>query len=90
LSLTGDFERTSHFLKDRSLLNLMPMGSRPRTLGKKRQLNLLDLRRRRYTPRQERARRLACLEGAQAAVEYWQVKRGGGSRGIVEIIEENP
>jgi hypothetical protein len=31
-------------------------------------------------------RRLACLEGEQAAVEYWQVKRGGGSRGIIEII----
>jgi hypothetical protein len=35
-------------------------------------------------------RRLACLEGEQAAVEYWQVKRGGGSRGIVEIIAEKP
>jgi hypothetical protein len=33
-------------------------------------------------------RRLACLEGEQAAVEYWQVKRGGGSRGIIEIIGE--
>ena len=30
-------------------------------------------------------RQLGCLEGEQAAVEYWQVKRGGGSRGIVEI-----
>jgi uncharacterized protein DUF6932 len=35
-------------------------------------------------------RRLACLEGEQAAVEYWQVKRGGGSRGIIEIIQEKP
>jgi hypothetical protein len=35
-------------------------------------------------------RQLACLEGEQAAVEYWQVKRGGGSRGIVEILAENP
>jgi hypothetical protein len=35
-------------------------------------------------------RRLACLEGEQAAVEYWQVKRGGGSRGIIEIIVEKP
>ncbi|HUY92267.1 MAG TPA: hypothetical protein VMV10_26235 [Pirellulales bacterium] len=35
-------------------------------------------------------RQLGCLEGEQAAVEYWQVKRGGGSRGIVEIIAENP
>jgi hypothetical protein len=35
-------------------------------------------------------RRLACLEGEQAAVEYWQVKRGGGFRGIIEIIGEKP
>lgn len=35
-------------------------------------------------------RQLGCLEGEQAAVEYWQVKRGGGSRGIVEIIRDNP
>ena len=33
-------------------------------------------------------RRLAAWEGAQAAVEYWQVKRGGGQRGIVEVIPE--
>jgi hypothetical protein len=33
-------------------------------------------------------RRLAAWEGEQAAVEYWQVKRGGGRRGIVEIIPE--
>ena len=33
-------------------------------------------------------RRLACLEGEQAAIQYWQVKRGGGSRGIIEIILE--
>jgi hypothetical protein len=35
-------------------------------------------------------RRLAAWEGEQAAVEYWQVKRGGGKRGIVEIIAEAP
>jgi hypothetical protein len=35
-------------------------------------------------------RRLACLEGEQAAVEYWQVKRGGSSRGIIEILGEKP
>jgi hypothetical protein len=35
-------------------------------------------------------RQFGCLEGEEAAVEYWQVKRGGGSRGIVEIIAENP
>lgn len=33
-------------------------------------------------------RRLACLDGEQAAIEDWQVKRGGGQRGIVEIIQE--
>jgi hypothetical protein len=32
-------------------------------------------------------RRLAALGGEQAAVEYWQAKRGGGQRGIVEIVE---
>lgn len=33
-------------------------------------------------------RRLAAWQGEQAAVEYWQVKRGGGERGIVEVSEE--
>jgi len=33
-------------------------------------------------------RRLAALGGEQTAIEYWQVKRGGGQRGIVEIVEE--
>jgi hypothetical protein len=32
-------------------------------------------------------RRLAAFGGEQAMVEYWQVKRGGGRRGIVEIVE---
>lgn len=31
-------------------------------------------------------RALAALGGEQAAVEYWQVTRGGGQRGIVEIV----
>lgn len=35
-------------------------------------------------------RRLAAWEGEQAAVEYWQVTRGGGHRGIVEVIVEEP
>lgn len=35
-------------------------------------------------------RRLAALGGEQAAIEFWQTKRGGGRRGIVEIIEETP
>ena len=30
-------------------------------------------------------RRLAALEGEQAAVEYWQVKRDGQRRGVVQI-----
>ena len=33
-------------------------------------------------------RRLAALGGEEAAIEYWQVKRGGGRRGIIEIIPE--
>jgi len=32
-------------------------------------------------------RRLAALDGEQAAVEHWRVKRGGGRRGIVEITK---
>jgi hypothetical protein len=32
-------------------------------------------------------RRLAAFGGEQAMVEYWQARRGGGRRGIVEIIE---
>ena len=35
-------------------------------------------------------RRLAAMGGEQATIEYWQAKRGGGRRGIVEIIEETP
>jgi len=33
-------------------------------------------------------RRLAAFAGEQAMVEYWQAKRGGGQRGIIEIVEE--
>jgi hypothetical protein len=33
-------------------------------------------------------RRLAALEGEQAAVEYWQIKRDGTKRGVVEVIEK--
>ncbi len=33
-------------------------------------------------------RRLAALGGEQTMVEYWQVKRGGGRRGVIEIVEE--
>src|SRR4051812_20332414 len=35
-------------------------------------------------------RRLTAIGGEQAAIEDWQVKRGGGDRGIVEIIPEAP
>jgi hypothetical protein len=31
-------------------------------------------------------RRFAALDGEQAAVEYWQIKRDGTCRGIVEVI----
>jgi uncharacterized protein DUF6932 len=33
-------------------------------------------------------RRFAALDGEQAAVEYWQVKRGGTFRGIVEVTQQ--
>lgn len=33
-------------------------------------------------------RHSAAWHGEQAAIEFWQVKRGGGRRGIVEIISE--
>jgi hypothetical protein len=33
-------------------------------------------------------RRLAAFGGEQATIEYWQAKRGGGRRGIIEIVEE--
>lgn len=34
------------------------------------------------------ARRLSAMGGEQSMVEYWQAKRGGGQRGIIEIVEE--
>jgi hypothetical protein len=34
-------------------------------------------------------RRQAAWEGEEAAVEYWQVKRGGGRLGIVEVVQED-
>jgi hypothetical protein len=36
------------------------------------------------------ARRSGALGGEQAMVEYWQVRREGGRRGIVEIVGEEP
>ncbi|MCA9159973.1 MAG: hypothetical protein KDA72_16685 [Planctomycetales bacterium] len=33
-------------------------------------------------------RRPTAFGGEQALVEYWQVKRDGGQRGIIEIVEE--
>jgi hypothetical protein len=35
-------------------------------------------------------RRLAALGGEQAAIEFWQGRRDGGLRGIVEIVPESP
>jgi hypothetical protein len=34
------------------------------------------------------ARRSGALGGEQAMIEYWQVRREGGRRGIVEIVGE--
>ena len=34
-------------------------------------------------------RRTTALGGEQATVEYWQGKRGGGRRGIIEIVEDS-
>ena len=34
-------------------------------------------------------RRPTAFGGEQSMVEYWQAKRGGGQRGIVEIVEES-
>ena len=33
-------------------------------------------------------RRLAAINGEQETIEYWQIKRDGSKRGIVEIISE--
>jgi predicted nucleotidyltransferase len=35
-------------------------------------------------------RRLAAFGGEQATIEHWQICRGGGSRGIIEVIEATP
>jgi hypothetical protein len=35
-------------------------------------------------------RKLAAMDGEQATIEHWQIKRGGSRRGIVEIIEDSP
>jgi hypothetical protein len=34
-------------------------------------------------------RRLAALEGEEATVLYWQLKRDGSQRGIVEVVEDD-
>jgi Family of unknown function (DUF6932) len=34
-------------------------------------------------------RRLSAFGGEQATIEFWQTTRGGGKRGIVEIVEAN-
>lgn len=35
-------------------------------------------------------RRLAAFGGEQATIEHWQICRGGGLRGIIEIVEAQP
>jgi hypothetical protein len=34
-------------------------------------------------------RRMAALEGEEAAVEHWQIKRDGKKRGIVEVLKDD-
>jgi len=34
-------------------------------------------------------RRPAAFGGEQASIEFWQTRRGGGRRGIVEIVENS-
>lgn len=34
-------------------------------------------------------RRLAALDGEQTTIDYWQIKRDGRHRGIVEIVPES-
>ena len=34
-------------------------------------------------------RRMAAVGGEEATIEYWQVKRSGGKRGIVEVISDD-
>ena len=33
-------------------------------------------------------RRSGAIGGEQAMIEYWQIRREGGKRGIVEIVKE--
>ena len=35
-------------------------------------------------------RRVAAWEGEAATIDFWQVKRGGSLRGIIEIVSEGP
>jgi hypothetical protein len=35
-------------------------------------------------------KRSGALGGEQAMIEYWQLRRGGGRRGIVEIVGDRP
>ncbi len=34
-------------------------------------------------------RRMAALDGEEAAIEHWQIKRDGKKRGIVEVIKDD-
>jgi hypothetical protein len=36
------------------------------------------------------ARRFGAIGGEQSMIEYWQTRRDGGRRGIVEIVPEGP
>jgi hypothetical protein len=35
-------------------------------------------------------RRSGAIGGEQAMIEYWQIRRDGGRRGIIEIVPEDP
>ena len=34
-------------------------------------------------------RRMAALDGEEAAIEHWQIKRDGKKRGIVEVLKDD-
>jgi len=72
---SGDLPLGVHRASLRELLDSFGVGSRQRLA---------------VAERLERIYRLALATGKLSRIEYWQVKRGGGQRGIVEIIGEMP
>ena len=72
---SGDLPLGVHRASLRELLDRFGVGSRQRIA---------------VAERLERIYRLALATGKLSRIEYWQVKRDGGQRGIVEIIGEMP